>query len=92
MVSQCISEDKALNGLNHSSIHKLGTLVELEVNSGCVVYIIRVSSTNYGIFSLVRIRKRVRVPILNKIILFSVVNIDKPPEIAVIVPVTFLVG
>ncbi|KAL3082934.1 hypothetical protein niasHS_010736 [Heterodera schachtii] len=41
IVAQCISEDKALNGLNQSSFHKLGTLAELETNRGCIVYIIR---------------------------------------------------
>uniref|UniRef100_A0A183C717 C2 domain-containing protein n=1 Tax=Globodera pallida TaxID=36090 RepID=A0A183C717_GLOPA len=41
MVAQCISEDKALNGLNQSSFHKLGTMAELEIKPGCIVYIIR---------------------------------------------------
>jgi hypothetical protein len=42
LISQCISDDRSLNGLNHSLIQRLGTLAELEVDSRCLAYVIRV--------------------------------------------------
>lgn len=40
LVSQCISEDRSVNGLNQSMVQRLGTLVELDVDNKCLAYVI----------------------------------------------------
>ncbi|CAK5045506.1 unnamed protein product [Meloidogyne enterolobii] len=41
LTTQCISEERSLNGLNHSLIQRLGTIAEIEIDIRCVAYIIK---------------------------------------------------
>nr|CAD2196540.1 unnamed protein product [Meloidogyne enterolobii] len=41
LTTQCISEERSLNGLNHSLIQRLGTIAEIEIDIRCIAYIIK---------------------------------------------------
>uniref|UniRef100_A0A915MXL0 Uncharacterized protein n=1 Tax=Meloidogyne javanica TaxID=6303 RepID=A0A915MXL0_MELJA len=41
LTTQCISEERSLNGLNHSLIQRLGTIAEIKIDIRCISYIIK---------------------------------------------------